>query len=65
MGKWERTWPEAPACFCVKRDMGMWQVEHLSSMAPRSDGWSSVSRRTEACQYGSRAALAIIDGRQS
>src|SRR5664279_3334734 len=34
-------------------------------MAPPSVGCSMVSRRTAACQYGSRAALAISVGRQA
>jgi hypothetical protein len=45
--------------------MGMWQMEHLSSMAAAAVGWSIVSRRTPACQYGSRAELAIMDDRQA
>ena len=47
---WSRTW----AC-------------GRSSIRPRSRapplGWSIVSRRTAACQYGSRAEFAIIDAR--
>ena len=34
-------------------------------MAAAASGWSIVSRRTAACQYGSRAELAIIEARQS
>jgi hypothetical protein len=43
----------------------MWQAEHSCSMAAADSGWSLTSRRTPACQYGSRDALAIMDGRHS
>jgi hypothetical protein len=42
----------------------MWQALHSSSIAARACGCSVISRRTPACQYGSRAELAIIDARQ-
>ena len=32
---------------------------------PCAIGWSIVSRRTDACQYGSRAEFAIIDARHA
>jgi len=40
--------------------MGMWQALHSSSMAAWWDGWSVISRRTPAIQYGSRAEFAIM-----
>ena len=43
--------------------IGMWQREHSFSIAACACGWSVTSRRTPACQYGSRAACAIIDAR--
>ena len=46
-------------------DIGMWQTAHSFSISPAAPGWSIVSRRTDACQYGSRAAFAIIDARQA
>jgi hypothetical protein len=58
-----KTSPWAPCWAAVKRCIGMWHVEHLSSMAARAAGWSMTSRRTAACQYGSRAELAIIEAR--
>jgi hypothetical protein len=45
--------------------MGMWQMEHSPSIAAPCVGWSSVSRRTPACQYGSRAEFAIMVELQS
>ena len=44
-------------------DIGMWQAAHSSWIAAACCGWSIVSRRTAACQYGSRAELAIIVAR--
>jgi len=44
--------------------IGMWQVEHLSCITSDSSGRSITSERTDACQYGSRAAFAIIVARQ-
>ena len=43
--------------------IGMWHALHSSSMTARMPGWSITSRRTPACQYGSRAELAMIDPR--
>jgi hypothetical protein len=43
----------------------MWQVEQSSWISALAVGWSSTSRRTDACQYGSREELAIIEARQS
>src|SRR5664280_785734 len=42
-----------------------WQAVHSSSIAERAAEWSSASRRTLACQYGSREELAIRLVRQS
>ena len=43
----------------------MWQAAHSSWMTGDASGWSAISRLTAACQYGSRAALAMIDARQA
>ena len=59
------TSPRSPRVTASKRAIGMWQVEHLSSIAACALGWSVTSRRTPACQYGSRAEFAMIVERQS
>src|SRR6202021_2802328 len=43
----------------------MGQCKHSSWMTTLDSGWSSVSRRTLACQYGSREEFAIMLDRQS
>ena len=53
-----------PAALVMRCDIGMWQAAHSSWIAAECVGWSIVSRRTAACQYGSRAELAIIVDRQ-
>ena len=63
--RFANTCPRPPAAAASKRAIGMWHVEHLSSIAPCAPGWSTTSRRTAACQYGSRAAFAIMVDRQS
>src|SRR6185295_15171410 len=40
-------------------------MAHSSSMSAPRVGWSSTSRRTDACQYGSRDEFAIIEARQA
>ncbi|MFW2338620.1 MAG: hypothetical protein ACN4GK_01080, partial [Acidimicrobiia bacterium] len=47
----------------VVRAMGIWQVLHLSSSTAASPGFATVSDWTVASQYGSRAALAIMEDR--
>src|SRR3981189_2948001 len=65
VGNRENTWPWPPAACSVKRCIGMWQLEHSSWISALLVGWSSTSRRTEPCQYGSREELAMIEARQS
>src|SRR5258705_2823565 len=54
MGKLLNTSPGEPFSWASKRVIGMWQMEHSSSMAFLDSAWSMLSRRTLACQYGSR-----------
>ena len=63
-GRCSKIRPLRPRACAVALAIGMWQIEHSSSMSAVAPGWSIVSRRTAACQYGSRAALAIIEARQ-
>jgi hypothetical protein len=63
IGRCAKTSPWPPASLALVVAIGMWQMEHSFSISALTLGWSIVSRLTAACQYGSRAELAIIDAR--
>ena len=54
-------WPP-PSPWCATSACGRSSIRPRSR--PAAAGWSIVSRRTAACQYGSREEFAIIDARQ-
>jgi hypothetical protein len=60
IGRCANTCPCPPPARSIRALIGMWQAAHSSWMAAACFGWSIVSRRTPACQYGSRAEFAII-----
>ena len=64
IGSVANTSPFSPAARLICVAIGMWHSAHSSSIAELWAGWSIVSRRTLACQYGSRAEFAIIVDRQ-
>ncbi len=65
IGRCVNTPPSCPTALASYRIIGMWQAEHSCSIAAAAPGCSVISRRTPACQYGSRAALAIIEARHA
>src|SRR6185436_7973179 len=64
IGRWENTSPRLPDALATRCAIGMWHAAHSSWISAAWAGWSMVSRLTPACQYGSRAELAIIVDRQ-
>ncbi len=64
-GRWSKMRPCPPRCRSSSLDIGMWQREHSSWISSEDSGWSITSRRTPACQYGSRDELAMMDARHS